>query len=84
MAQMTGLAARLATSARKLLKQGLLRPSLEGGLPLLELLRAIALQFLDSLLQLRQTFLQGQDNIHQHFGMAVGQGQEFFPREPLY
>jgi hypothetical protein len=27
-------------------------------------------------LQGGQPFLQGQDNIHQHFGMAAGQGQE--------
>jgi hypothetical protein len=35
-------------------------------------------------LQGGQPFLQGQDNIHQHFGMAAGQGQEFFAREQLH
>ncbi len=41
LARMTGLAAGFATAgSRKLLGLGLFRPSLEGGLPLLELLRA--------------------------------------------
>jgi hypothetical protein len=64
---------------------GLLSPSLDGGLPLLELLQASwASQLLHPLFQLHQTFLQGQDDIHQHFGMAAGHGQQFFTREQLH
>src|SRR6266508_1730839 len=38
-------------------------------------------QFLDSLLQLRQSFLQRQDNLDQRLGLAAGQQQKFFTRE---
>ena len=38
-------------------------------------------QFLDALLQWRQSFLQSQDNLDQRFGMGPGNGQQFLTRE---
>jgi hypothetical protein len=83
LARMTGLAARFETAgAAQTFWAGFVQTVAGGRLAAVGTVAGhLAFQLLDPLFQLHQTFLQGQDNIHQHFGMAARQGQQFFARE---
>jgi hypothetical protein len=86
MARMTRLAAGFATAGlAQTLGAGFAQSVAGGWLAAVGTVAGqLGFQLLNPLFQLHQTFLQSQDDIHQHFGMAAGQGQEFFTREQLY
>ena len=86
LARMTGLAAGFATAGlAQTLGAGFVQTVAGGWLAAVGTVAGqLGFQLLHALFQLHQTFLQSQDNIHQYFGMAAGQGQQFFTRKQLH
>jgi hypothetical protein len=86
LARMTGLAAGFATAGRaQTLGAGFAQTVAGGRLAAVGTIAGqLGFQVLDPLFQLHQTFLQGQDDVHQHFRMPAGKGQQFFTREQLH
>jgi hypothetical protein len=86
LARMTGLAAGFATAGfAQTLGAGFAQPVAGGRFATVGTVAGqLGFQLLDPLFQLRQAFLQGQEHLHQHFGLAAGQGQQFFAREEFH
>jgi len=73
--RMTGLPPGFSTTGRaQVLRAGFAQTIAGRGLIAVSaVLGYLGLQFLDPLLQLLQSLLQNQNNLHQRFGLAMGQ-----------